>query len=44
MKWITVKEYAEKEGICLAAAYKRVKNKNVVSETKFGKVVIKVTK
>jgi len=41
MKWITVQEYAEKEGICLAAAYKRVKEKRVSSERKFGKIVVR---
>ena len=41
MKWITVQEYAKKQGICLAAAYKRVKLNQVDHERKFGKVVIK---
>jgi len=42
MKWITVDEYAKLEGICLAAAYKRVKNNHVVHTKKFGTIVIKV--
>jgi len=42
MKWITVQEFAENEGICLAAAYKRVKKNQVNWQRKFGKIVIKV--
>lgn len=41
MKWITVSEYAKKQGISLAAAYKRVKEGRATSEKKFGKLVIK---
>lgn len=42
MKLITVKEYAEKEGICLAAAYKRVKLGQVAHEIKYNKTLVKV--
>jgi hypothetical protein len=42
MKLLTVKEYAQKEGICLAAAYKRIAKGNVKSQNKFGKVLIQV--
>lgn len=41
MKWITVKEYAKKRKISLAGAYKRVAEKRVKSENKFGKLVIR---
>ncbi len=41
MEWITVQEYATNEGICLAAAYKRVKEDRVKWQKKFGKIVIK---
>jgi len=44
MKWVTVQEFAEIEGICLAAAYKRVKNNQVNWQKKFGKIVVKLTK
>lgn len=42
MKWLTVQEYAHQEGICLAAAYKRVHSNNVESEKKFGRLLVKV--
>ena len=42
-KWITVKEYAKKEGIKLAGAYKRIAENRVTSERKFGKLVVKVS-
>lgn len=42
MKLITVQEYAKKEGICLAAAYKRVKLGSVDSERKYGKLLVKL--
>jgi len=42
MKWITVQEFAAKEGICLAAAYKRVKLNQVSWEKKYGKILIKL--
>lgn len=41
MKWITVQEYALLEEICLAAAYKRVKNNQVTWQKKFNKIIIK---
>jgi len=41
MKWITVKEFAEKEGICLAAAYKRIKSGKLKSQKIYGKTVVK---
>ena len=40
MKWMTVQEYAQLEGIALSAAYKRVKQGRVKSERKFGKLVV----
>ncbi len=40
MKWITVEEYAFTENISLAAAYKRVKEKRVRSEKRYGKLVV----
>lgn len=40
MKWVTVQEYAKIEGLCLAAAYKRVKAESVKSKKVFGKLVI----
>jgi len=40
-KWLTVQEYAQKQGICLAAAYKRIKKEQVRSEKKFGRVLVK---
>lgn len=39
---MTVQEYASYKGICLAAAYKQVKEGRVKSERKFGKIVIRV--
>jgi hypothetical protein len=41
MNWITVKEYAEKQGIKLAAAYKRIYDNNVESKKIYGKIVVK---
>jgi hypothetical protein len=41
MKWITVSEYAKKQGISLAAAYKRVKEGRATADRKFGKLVVK---
>ncbi len=41
-KYMTVQEYADKEDICLAAAYKRVKQKAVEVERKFGRILIKI--
>jgi len=38
---LTVQQYADKHEICLAAAYKRVKNKAVEVERKFGRILIK---
>jgi hypothetical protein len=43
MKWVTVQEYAEDEGITLAAAYKRIKENRVRSEKKFGRLVVAST-
>lgn len=40
MKWVTVQEYAKIEGLCLAAAYKRVKAESVPSKKVFGKLVV----
>jgi hypothetical protein len=40
MKWMTVQEYADYEGISLAAAYKRIKEERAKSEKKFGKLVV----
>jgi predicted DNA-binding transcriptional regulator AlpA len=42
-KWLTVKEFADKEGIRLAAAYKRLKENpdKYPSERKFGRLVVK---
>jgi len=44
MKYMTVKEYAKSEGICLAAAYKRVDNNDprIRVNRKFGRILIKV--
>lgn len=39
---MTVKEYAEFQGISLAAAYKRVNENRVKSEKKFGKLVVAI--
>jgi hypothetical protein len=41
-KYMTVQEYADNQGICLAAAYKRVKQKTVEVERKFGRILIKI--
>jgi len=41
MKWITVKEFAKNEGICLAAAYKRIKLGQIKSQKIYGKTVVK---
>lgn len=40
MKWVTVKEYAEKKGITLAAAYKQIAENRVKFERKYGKLVV----
>jgi hypothetical protein len=37
---LTIKEYAEKEGISLPGAYKRVKSGNVSCIKKYGKKLI----
>jgi hypothetical protein len=42
MKYLTVKEYADAEGISLAAAYKRVKENRVRSEKRYGKLVVQL--
>jgi len=42
MKLLTVKEYADKEGIKIAAAYKRIKVGTAPTEKKFGRILIKV--
>lgn len=40
MKWMTVQEYADFEGIKLSSAYKRIKEGRAKSEKKFGKLVV----
>ncbi len=42
-KWLTVQEFADKEGIKLAAAYKRIKEQpaKYPSDKKFGRLVVK---
>lgn len=42
MKYLTVKEYADHEGIKLAAAYKRVKENRCVFEKRYGRIIVKV--
>jgi hypothetical protein len=44
MKWVTVKEYAEKKGITLAAAYKQISENRVRSGRRYGKLVVAVEK
>jgi len=44
MKWVTVQEYAEKEGISLPAAYKRVVQGRAKSERRYGKIVVALGK
>jgi hypothetical protein len=41
MKWMTVQEYADYEGISLAAAYKRIKEDRANHEKRFGKLVVR---